>query len=427
MSKKEKSMGNSNGKITAPVGLHADVYPVLGLTKTGTYYDVGYICGNSHGRINKWSRHKPVRVNQPGIITDAQFKSANFGLTIPAKSTDFKTAINNATYSYNPPRPGTDWCRLTDFDKYSHTAVSPLINCQAISFDRTFIDEQYIFPLTLNHRGHDDYNIGLDEFPGFSSMYLGCIIEYTQTGNTTVYRLFKTALTTIGNGGFSVTFEDLYGRNMVNPKYYFVAASKMQETQTSLITGVDFLGLPFDTVAGASSTLSISASNPLVANLLGATDNPTGSRYIAKEDAVASGLAYPCNANTGMWMQCEIKNRAERSYAMQIQDLTGELRPSWDTSASDDYRNSTTGYIQMQVYRLSGSTWTKLSDNGTITFSPAQTMTLRIGHPQWSRYVNGSRGTYVKPNKIVDYCEVNIKDGKSGMMISHPGCRIQFM
>ena len=417
---------NSNGKITAPVSLHADVYPVLGLTKTVTY-DTGWVCGNSHGRINKWSRHKPVIVNQPGIITDEQFKSANFGLTIPAKSTNFKTAINNATYSYNPPRPGTDWCRLTDFDKYSHTAVSPLINCQAISFDRTFIDEQYIFPLTLNHRGHDDYNIGLDEFPGFSSMYLGCIIEYMQTGGTTV-RLFKTAQTTIGDGGFSVTFKNLYSViGSGSPKYYFVAASKMQETQTSLITGVDFLGLPFDTVAGASSTLSISASNPLLTNLLGATDNPTGSRYIAVGDAVPGGLAYTCNANTGLWMQCEITNRATKTYTMSLTDLEGELRPSWDINASNDYKNSTTGYIQMQVYRLSGSTWTKVSESGTITFSPSSKVTLRIGHPQWSRYIDGALGSAVKASAYVDYCEVRIIDRKSGMQVVNPGCRIHFV
>ena len=416
---------NSNGKITAPVSLHADVYPVLGLAKT-VMYDTGWVCGNSHGRINKWSRHKPVIVNQPGIITDEQFKSANFGLTIPAKSTNFKTAINNATYSYNPPRPGTDWCRLTDFDKYSHTAVSPLINCQAISFDRTFIDEQYIFPLTLNHRGHDDYNIGLDEFPGFSSMYLGCIIEYMQTGGTTV-RLFKTAQTTIGDGGFSVTFKNLYSViGSGSPKYYFVAASKMQETQTSLITGVDFLGLPFDTVAGASSTLSISASNPLLTNLLGATDNPTGSRYIAVGDAVPGGLAYTCNANTGLWMQCEITNRATKTYTMSLTDLEGELRPSWDINASNDYKNSTTGYIQMQVYRLSGSTWTKVSESGTITFSPSSKVTLRIGHPQWSRYIDGALGSAVKPSAYVDYCEVRIIDRKSGMQVVNPGCRIHF-
>lgn len=419
-------MSIQNGtRIVSPINLQ-EPYTVMGVSKTGTYYDLGYICGNSHGRINKWSRHKPVRVNQPGIITDAQFKSANFGLTIPAKSTDFKTAINNATYSYNPPRPGTDWCRLTDFDKYSHTAVSPLINCQAISFDRTFIDEQYIFPLTLNHRGHDDYNIGLDEFPGFSSMYLGCIIEYTQTGSSTIYRLFKTASTTIGQSGFSVTFENLYGRNMVNPRYYLVAASKMQETQTSLITGVDFLGLPFDTVAGASSTLSISASNPLLATLLGATDNPTGSRYIAVGDAVPGGLAYTCNANTGLWMQCEITNRATKSYTMSLTDLDGELRPSWDINASNDYTNSTTGYIQMQVYRLSGSTWTKVSESGTITFSPSSKVTLRIGHPQWSRYIDGALGSAVKASAYVDYCEVRIIDRKSGMQIVNPGCRIHF-
>ena len=115
-------MSIQNGtRIVSPINLQ-EPYTVMGVSKTGTYYDLAYICGNSHGRINKWSRHKPVRVNQPGIITDAQFKSANFGLTIPAKSTDFKTAINNATYSYNPPRPGTDWCRLADFEGYDHAA-----------------------------------------------------------------------------------------------------------------------------------------------------------------------------------------------------------------------------------------------------------------------------------------------------------------
>lgn len=53
-------MGNSNGVITAPVSLHADVYPVLGISKVGDFYDVGYACSNVHGKINKWSLYKPV-------------------------------------------------------------------------------------------------------------------------------------------------------------------------------------------------------------------------------------------------------------------------------------------------------------------------------------------------------------------------------
>lgn len=37
-------MGNQNSIISAPVSLHADVYPVLGLVKTGTFYDIGEAC-----------------------------------------------------------------------------------------------------------------------------------------------------------------------------------------------------------------------------------------------------------------------------------------------------------------------------------------------------------------------------------------------
>lgn len=44
----------SNNKISAPIGLQ-EVYSLLGVSKTGTYYDVAYICGNAHGRINPWS------------------------------------------------------------------------------------------------------------------------------------------------------------------------------------------------------------------------------------------------------------------------------------------------------------------------------------------------------------------------------------
>lgn len=112
-------MGNSNGKITAPVSLHADVYPVLGLTKTGAYYDTGWVCGNSHGRINIWARNKPVRVNTPSEITDSQRHSVSFGLQRTPNGSSY-------TWSYLPPRPGTDWCRLTDFNGYDHNSACGL-------------------------------------------------------------------------------------------------------------------------------------------------------------------------------------------------------------------------------------------------------------------------------------------------------------
>lgn len=109
-------MGHSSTTITAPVSLHADVYPVLGLTKTGTYYDTGWVCGNSHGRINMWARNKPVRVNQVGEITDSQRHSVSFGLSATFSPTQ------DPVWTYLSPRPGTDWCRLTDFNGYNHAS-----------------------------------------------------------------------------------------------------------------------------------------------------------------------------------------------------------------------------------------------------------------------------------------------------------------
>ena len=120
-------MGLVNGQITAPVSLQADVYAALGLQKTGTYYDIGYICSNRHGRTNMWSRRKPVRYPGPAELTEAQWKTACFGMDVKY-SANLDTAIEAAKagdWGYLPPRPGTDWCRLTDWVGYRHNAVRP--------------------------------------------------------------------------------------------------------------------------------------------------------------------------------------------------------------------------------------------------------------------------------------------------------------
>ena len=116
-------MGNSNGKITAPVSLHADVYPVLGLTKTGTFYDIGHACGNTHGQTNPWAKYKPVRFSSPaGYAANANWWKGDdglCGLAIPSAS-GAPDSILNSEWGYNAPRPGQDWCRLADWDGYNH-------------------------------------------------------------------------------------------------------------------------------------------------------------------------------------------------------------------------------------------------------------------------------------------------------------------
>lgn len=116
-------MSYSNGKITAPVSA-SDPYMVIGVGQYNGVYDVAYICGNTHGKINKLAKYKPVKVNTQVEITDTQRNGVRFGLTIPLRQ--MADIIKSSPWSYNPPIPGTDWCRLTDFINYNHNAIAPV-------------------------------------------------------------------------------------------------------------------------------------------------------------------------------------------------------------------------------------------------------------------------------------------------------------
>ena len=176
-------MSIQNGQITAPVSLQADVYAALGLQKTGTYYDIGYICSNRHEQTNKWSRRKSVRVGGPAEITDDQLKQCNFGLDIAGGTFslpgDALTAAASVDWPYLPPVPGTHWCRLTDWVGYNHNAVQPF------SFALTAIQGlqgQYQPKLWARGGRTNDPNaeVQLEEFQDFSNT--------TTTGWAIVYR-----------------------------------------------------------------------------------------------------------------------------------------------------------------------------------------------------------------------------------------------
>lgn len=128
-------MGNNGTKITAPVSLHADVYPVLGIAPSGAYYDVAEVCRS--GKINKWSFKKPTNVAQMQELTDAQIQQVHCGLTFKELPTlkmncnglDGATGANNtqdevlaevAEWSYFPP---LNAYRLTDFEGYNNGAL----------------------------------------------------------------------------------------------------------------------------------------------------------------------------------------------------------------------------------------------------------------------------------------------------------------
>lgn len=149
-------MSNSGGIITKPISLEADVYSVLGLSKTGTYYDVGYACGNSHGKINKWARHKPIRYRYPcmpcpnpsgdvlitAMNADFAVGTDENGLvgglrtnTMPVCTSSGTSYVVNQSmltylggsiyeaFEYMPPDAADGyWYRLADFENYRHTS-----------------------------------------------------------------------------------------------------------------------------------------------------------------------------------------------------------------------------------------------------------------------------------------------------------------
>lgn len=372
--------------------------------------------------INKWSRHKPVRSSILFNLSDDDFKDTNFGLSLPNYyPQDFKEAINNATYDYLPPRGGaSEPYRLGDFRFYRPSSVSPCKKCVNYTFDTTIIENQFMINLVLNHMGHDDYNIGLDEFVLLADKYLAVILEYDD-GRGHIVNLWKTASTTLGKSGYSVIFEDLDKDSMHNIKYYVCASSKIQEKQTTDISYVDFYGLPFNTPEDASAKISIIATNPFSVHFLGTAISYDAPTYIPVEDAVPGGLSFSVNSRTGIWLQSELT--AKVSYTLDLSKVKGEMRPCWVLGTSTD-RNSTTGLVPMDFYMLKNGVWEKITSS-TVTFSKDKTYTIRVGAADWAYYKDGVKEYQLKPNQIYDNGEIFVWDNKTGYNLGGvTSCRI---
>lgn len=164
-------MAISNNKIVAPVTI-TDPYNLLGIYPANGVWDVADIValerpllqGGRPGRINKWSRHKPVRYPQAaplsenypqqsgGVTTyvdqwEGSETDKNQGIRYGLKATiphgTNIVAIHDTSFDYVAyPHPGTDFCRLSDFDGYDHNARPNLTGSQ---IDEINVDTPYLF------------------------------------------------------------------------------------------------------------------------------------------------------------------------------------------------------------------------------------------------------------------------------------------
>ena len=184
-------MGNSNGKIYGVIDLETDVYKVLGL---GGLPDVGTACGSE--KINKWSKRKPVRYNTPEELTDAQFKGTVadngagifYGLVCGSEAGMLQD-LHERDWEYLRVRPGTDWCRLTDFDGYDHNAVCTLegqvlAGTDEESFIYYNLDKSLVAAVQYDRSGQNTTGVDIaDIIPGGSDITIGDYYPCVLVGN----------------------------------------------------------------------------------------------------------------------------------------------------------------------------------------------------------------------------------------------------
>ncbi len=126
------SSTDANGK---KIGVNTDD---ISATISVSSHDIGYLCSNRHGKTCKWAHDKPVIVNQPAAITDAQRKAVNHGLVVTNALQSDGYTYNLAEWTYNAPSPYIynsnmeiiggrgEFGRETDWDGYVHTSKPPI-------------------------------------------------------------------------------------------------------------------------------------------------------------------------------------------------------------------------------------------------------------------------------------------------------------
>lgn len=137
-------MGNKYGTITAPVNPKTDVYKVLGIGPTKNGYELNYACSNAHGKINPFSRMKPVHIQNAishDMLTNGydtldiwwKGSSRRCGFIvetvvsyrlIPALYDNSVDGMNG--WEYDPPKGSSaSPYRIEDFVGYKHDALPP--------------------------------------------------------------------------------------------------------------------------------------------------------------------------------------------------------------------------------------------------------------------------------------------------------------
>ena len=177
---------NNGTKITAPISLHGDVYPVLAISPTGEYYDVAEACKSE--KVNMWSKHKPMSHSSTSELQEEWKKNIKYGITYPQSRSmaDIVSAYssNDALNGWRYNRPtGGDFSifRLTDFEGYFHNAKN-VVTSGTVNTDKLGNASGYVASGSgiLAVKDGEDGQLTLNDL--FSGCYIGlCLYSSSHT------------------------------------------------------------------------------------------------------------------------------------------------------------------------------------------------------------------------------------------------------
>lgn len=313
-------MANNNGIITEPgIGLEPDIYGTLGVGRQNGLFDTGYICCNSHGKINKRSKVKPVRYDVRGEITEAQMRNTDpaNGIYWGLKMTDsFKelTRVHDCDFTYYPPR-AIDPQRMTDFNGYDHRAVFMPNAVPPATVDISYSGECKI-SATIYSWDDNGTGVSLRDLLSFDydNMY-PCILvsDLERTENYATALINKAAGVPTVMKYNNVWATNLETRSFVGRANFFheeatrlvslFFATKLQGTGMDLTQweevtgkqpGIDFLGCP-EAVALQVPFVNFEEADFVDFSIVSANINPTGNQLFVlwrSEGEISSGYPY---------------------------------------------------------------------------------------------------------------------------------------
>ena len=280
-------------KVTAPIRV-GDVADALGESSLS----IGDLCSSS--AINMWAKYKPVQYANWGILTEAERKSANFGIVVsgydPSASLDSNMSkMHQVSFSYAKPYGGASSpYRLLDFDGYKHNAVpnpyASLGGTDIIAFynDSAFA-EGGLTGLSVRYSDTNTEGVDLTDMitsPGVAlsdtlARAYPCILVTDASGNS-----YFTALTTKLTDGSYGPRPMLYNGVYAGAETWFVKMSKPRRSATDLSGGT---APPWSSAqTGMKATLFLLKSASLSQPLLSAAGDNFHTYWIKADGFVAT-------------------------------------------------------------------------------------------------------------------------------------------